>query len=134
MMGRGTRAELGQLEATVLAVVAAADGPVTVGMVQVRLPGSPAYTTVMSTLVRLTAKGALTRKLQGRAYRYELAAPEEAIDDALAARRMHQLMGRRGTHRNAVLARFVAELDPDEERLLAELISRSPEPDRFEGT
>ena len=128
MQVRRPRTELGHLESAVLGVVAGADRPVTVGDVQARLPGSPAYTTVMSTLARLAEKGALTRTLAGRAYRYELAAPAGSIDDALTARQMRRLMGR-GGHRDAVLARFVAELDPDEERLLAELLARSRQAD-----
>ena len=118
------RTDLGHLESAVLGVVAGAARPVTVAQVQGRLPGSPAYTTVMSTLSRLTEKGALTRSLDGRAYRYELAAPAGSIDDAVTARQMRRLMSQAG-HRDAVLARFVAELDPDEERLLADLLARA---------
>jgi predicted transcriptional regulator len=122
------RTELGHLESAVLGVVAGAEGPVTVADVQGRLAGSPAYTTVMSTLARLAEKGALTRTLHGRAYRYQLAAPAGSIDEALTARQMRRLMGR-GGHRDAVLARFVAELDPDEERLLGQLLARSRDTD-----
>lgn len=118
------RTGLGQLESAVLGVVAGADGPVTVAEVQGRLPGSPAYTTVMSTLARLAEKGALTRSMDGRAYRYELAAPAGSIDEAVTARQMRRLMSQAG-HRDAVLARFVAELDPDEERLLTDLLTRA---------
>ena len=118
------RTGLGHLESAVLAVVAGANGPVTVAEVQGQLPGSPAYTTVMSTLARLAEKGALTRSMDGRAYRYELAAPAGAIDEAVTARQMRRLMSRAG-HRDAVLARFVAELDPDEERLLTDLLARA---------
>lgn len=116
--------ELGHLELAVLGVVAAAAAPVTVSQVQVQLPGDPAYTTVMSTLARLARKGALKRTLDGRAFRYELAVPASAVDDAVTARQMRHLMSQ-GGHRDAVLARFVDELDPDEERLLTELLTRS---------
>ena len=118
------RTGLGHLESAVLGVVAGASRPVTVTDVQGELPGSPAYTTVMSTLARLAEKGALTRSMDGRAYRYELAAPAGSIDDAVTARQMRRLMSR-GSHRDAVLARFVAELDPDEERLLSDLLARA---------
>lgn len=120
---------LGHLESAVLGVVAGAAHPLTVGQVQAQLPGSPAYTTVMSTLARLADKGALSRALDGRAYRYELAAPAGSIDDALTARQMRRLMDQ-GGHRDAVLARFVAELDPDEGRFLAELLTGSRNADR----
>ncbi len=118
------RTGLGHLESAVLGVVAGATGPVTVADVQARLPGSPAYTTVMSTLARLAEKGALIRSMDGRAYRYELAAPAGSIDEAVTARQMRRLMSQAG-HRDAVLARFVAELDPDEERLLTDLLTRA---------
>lgn len=117
----------GPLESAVLAAVAAADGPVAVADVQARLPGTPAYTTVMTTLSRLATKGALVQIRDGRAYTYTLAAPPEDVDDAVTARRMRRLLSD-GSDRAGVLARFVAELDPDEERLLAALLER-PGPD-----
>ena len=124
-----SRTELGHLEAAVLGVVAAADRPVTVVQVQAELAGSPAYTTVMSTLARLARKGALSRTLHGRAYHYQLAAPKGAIDEALTARQMKLLMSQ-GGQRDAVLARFVAELDPEEEQVLAQLLDRPRPGDR----
>ncbi|GGM00532.1 BlaI/MecI/CopY family transcriptional regulator [Nakamurella endophytica] len=119
------RREPGQLEQAVLGIVASfgPDVAVPVAQVQARLPGSPAYTTVMTTMARLADKGALTRIRDGRAYRYRLSAPTGSIDDAMAARRMRQLLSD-GADRAGVLARFVAELDPDEERLLADLLRR----------
>jgi predicted transcriptional regulator len=123
----GRRAELGPLEAAVLAVVAADGEALTVSQVQAQLPDDPAYTTVMSTLARLAHKGALRRVKDGRAYRYEMAAPAASIDDALTARQMRRLLGDRGDHA-AVLARFVAELDADDERLLTDLLDRGRRP------
>ncbi|QNK79299.1 BlaI/MecI/CopY family transcriptional regulator [Nakamurella sp. PAMC28650] len=114
----------GPLETAVLTVMAAADGPVAVADVQKRLSGSPAYTTVMTTLSRLAAKGALSQSREGRAYKYSLAAPPESVDDAVTARRMRRLLSD-GSDRAGVLARFVAELEPDEERLLVELLEQS---------
>ena len=114
----------GPLESAVMALVAAADGSVAVADVQKQLPGSPAYTTVMTTLTRLADKGALRQSREGRAFRYSLAAPPEAVEDAVAARRMRRLLSD-GADRAGVLARFVAELDPEEERLLADLLDRS---------
>jgi predicted transcriptional regulator len=117
------RREPGGLEHEVLAAVSAFDTPVSVSQVQEQLPGKPAYTTVMTTLSRLADKGALTRSRDGRAYLYRLAAPVENVDDAVAARRMRRLLSD-GSDRAGVLARFVAELDPDEERMLMELLDR----------
>ena len=122
MMGR--RPRLGHLESAVLGVVATAREPLSVAQVQAELTGEPAYTTVMSTLARLAEKGALRRTLHGRAYRYEPAAPVDLIDDALSARRMRQLLDD-GGDRAAVLARFVAELDADEEEMLLDLLARA---------
>lgn len=124
----GARPVQGPLESAVLAVVAVAGEPVAVADVQEQLPGSPAYTTVMTMLSRLAAKGALRQGRDGRAFKYSLAAPIDAVDDALAARRMRRLLSD-GSDRAGVLARFVAELDPDEERMLAELLDRSDQGD-----
>src|ERR1700712_1535920 len=107
----GDRRAPGPLESAVMAVVAAADEPVAVSDVQKQLPGSPAYTTVMTTMSRLAGKGALTQSREGRAYKYSLAAPPEAVEDAVAARRMRRLLSD-GSDRAGVLARFVADLDP----------------------
>ena len=118
------RREAGELENEVLAVIGRlGGGRWSVADVQAQMPGSPAYTTVMTTMARLAGKGALTRIKQGRAYTYRLAAPADVIDDAVTARRMRKLLDV-GGDRAGVLARFVAELDPDEERLLAELLDR----------
>lgn len=118
------RRRTGSLESAVLAVVAAADAPVSVAAVQDQLPGGPAYTTVMTTLSRLARKGALVQSRQDRAFTYSLAAPPDAVDDAVTARRMRRLLSD-GSDRAGVLARFVAELNADEGRLLAELLRRS---------
>ncbi len=117
----GDRRAPGPLESAVMAVVSAAGQPVAVADVQHQLPGGPAYTTVMTTLSRLARKGALTQSRDGRAFRYSLAAPPDAVDDAVTARRMRRLLSD-GSDSAGVLARFVAELNPDEERLLTELL------------
>lgn len=113
---------LGRLETAVVRVVAAAAAPVSVAQVQAELTGEPAYTTVMSTLARLAEKGALERTLVGRAYYYRLAAPTGSISDALTARQMRQLIDS-GGDRAAVLARFVGELDAEDERILTDLLN-----------
>lgn len=113
----------GPLEIAVMAAVASADRPVSVSEVQKLLPNEPAYTTVMTTLSRLADKGALTQHREGRAFQYVLSAPPDALNDAVTARRMRQLLSD-GSDRAGVLARFVAELDPEEEQLLAELLKK----------
>ncbi len=115
------RRDPGELEQAVLAVVAAQPASMSVTDVLSRLPGDPAYTTVMTTLGRLADKGALVRMRDGRAYRYSLAAPADAVDDAVTARRMRRLLGD-GSDRAGVLARFVAELDAADEQVLRDLL------------
>ena len=125
------RRELGRLETEVLAVVASSDEALSVAQVQQRLSSGPAYTTVMTTLARLAKKGALTRAPNGRAYQYRMAAPGADIDDVLTAREMRRLLSDGADHA-AVLARFVAELDENDERVLADLLERHRNQDSAE--
>ena len=122
----------GALEREVLASLAAAGRPLTVAEVQADLGGTLAYTTVMTTLSRLHAKGALRREPAGRAYAYTLMTPLDALPASLTASRMRRLLDA-DDDRASVLANFVAHLDEDDERLLAELIdvrSRPTDGDR----
>lgn len=77
----GTGSILGPLEAEVMRVAWEAKAPVTVREVLARLnndrPEPLAYTTAMTVLARLAEKGILTRRLEGRGYVYEAAAPDE---------------------------------------------------------
>jgi predicted transcriptional regulator len=109
----------GALEQEVLACLAAAGRPLTVAEVQAGLTGEPAYTTVMTALSRLHAKGALTRRQAGRGYAYTLAVDAGA---AVTARRMSRLLDSR-EDRAGVLARFVADLSPEDEQLLTQLLT-----------
>lgn len=118
----------GALEREVLACLAAAGRPLTAGEVLAELGGGLAYTTVMTTLTRLHGKGALTREPSGRAYAYALAGSLEAIPASLTAGRMRRLLDA-GEDRAGVLARFVADLDPDDERLLTELLDDRGRPE-----
>jgi len=111
----------GALEREVIACVAAADHPLTPAEVLAEVDGGLAYTTVMTTLSRLHDKGALVREVDGRAYRYALAATVDTLESSLTARQMRRLL-EAGTDRAGVLARFVADLQPDDERLLVELL------------
>ncbi len=111
----------GALEQEVLAVLAAAGDPLTPAQVQESLDGDLAYTTVMTALSRLHAKGVLSRERVGRAFAYRW------LDaSTLTARRMHRLL-ETGDDRAAVLARFVAELGPEDGRLLEELLVDNPD-------
>ncbi|PWU46354.1 CopY family transcriptional regulator [Micromonospora globispora] len=108
----------GGLEQQVLAALAGAPGPLTPAQVRDRLDGDLAYTTVMTVLARLTAKGILTRVRAGRAYTYRLIGDEAE----LTARRMRRLLDA-GGDRTAVLTRFVGTLSADDEQLLVELLT-----------
>lgn len=112
----------GGLEREVLAALAAADGPMTAAEVQAELGGDLAYTTVMTTLSRLHDKAALEREPAGRAYAYRLAAAPDAVAASVTARRMRRLLDA-DQDRGDVLARFVADLRPEDGRLLADLLA-----------
>jgi predicted transcriptional regulator len=119
MAGQSRRAP-GELEADVLAALWRAGTPMSPGQVRDELGGELAYTTVMTILSRLHDKGSVTRARAGRAYLYT-PAYEQA---ELAASQMRSLL-ESGHDREAVLARFVGSLSPDDERTLAALLRRA---------
>lgn len=84
---------------------------------QTELAADLARTTVTTILSRLYDKGVVDRCPQGRGYAYY------PVQDAqgLTARRMHTELDR-DTDRETVLARFVAQLNPDDEHLLRQLL------------
>jgi predicted transcriptional regulator len=140
------RRAAGALEAEILAILRAADGPLTPGEVRQRLApatqaaadqagpdqaspdqagpdqadgqrGELAYSTVVTIVSRLHAKGLLARQRAGRGFTY---AP---VDDAsLAASRMSQVLGSENDH-DAVLSRFVSGLSSRDALLLRELLA-----------
>ena len=116
----------GALEQEVLGCLAAAGRPLTVAEVQTELGGGLAYTTVLTTLSRLYAKGALTREPAGRGYAYAAPADPAVMGASVTARRMSRLLDS-GEDRAGVLARFVADLSPADERLLTELLASGRE-------
>ena len=116
---RSGRRGQGELEALVLSALREADGPATAGWVQERLGGDLAYTTVITILTRLLAKGAVTRERAGRSFAWTPASDQAG----LAAHRMRKVLDKE-SDREAVLASFVTGLGPDDERLLRELLGR----------
>ena len=84
----GARRAAGELEAGVLAVLQAAGRPLPPGEVRERVGGGLAYTTVVTILSRLHAKGVLQRRKAGRAFVYAPVADEPG----LAARRMARVL------------------------------------------
>ena len=113
----GSRRGKGDLEAEVVAVLAAADRPLTSREVVEGLDQRLAYTTVMTVLVRLHEKGAVDRGRVGRAYAYSFLRD----DAARRAVQMRRLLGE-DAERARVLARFVNELSAEDERLLRRLL------------
>jgi predicted transcriptional regulator len=114
---RGGRRAAGELESGVLAVLWQAGGPLTAAQVNEALPGGLAYTTVLTILARLHAKGALTRERAGRGYAYRPVRDEATY----TAEQMVTLLDR-GSDRQAVLAQFVSELSSEDEELLQQLL------------
>ena len=121
---QGARRPRGALEREILARLAAAEGPMTPAQVLASLDGDLAYTTVMTTLSRLYDKGALRREVAGRAYAYSLTADPEGVRSIAVAQRMRRLL-ETGGDRAGVLAHFVADLGPEDEQLLADLLADS---------
>jgi predicted transcriptional regulator len=113
----GSRRAAGELESAVLGVLHAAGIPLSPGTVRERLGGDLAYTTVVTILSRLHAKGVLERARAGRAYLYAPVADEPG----LAARRMATVLAGEAD-REAVLARFVSGLSESDEQLLRRML------------
>ncbi|MET7935335.1 BlaI/MecI/CopY family transcriptional regulator [Streptomyces sp. NPDC005322] len=107
----------GELEASVLAALWTADGPLTPADVQRALGGALARTTVTTILTRLHDKGVVARARSGRGYAYT---PTQD-SPGLTARRMRSELEKE-EDRETVLARFVSELSADDERLLRSLL------------
>ncbi|MFD9434849.1 BlaI/MecI/CopY family transcriptional regulator [Streptomyces sp. NPDC060002] len=111
--GRADRRPAGELEASVLAALWAAGGPLTPMAVQQALGTDLARTTVTTILTRLHAKGAVIRTHAGRGYAY---APAQD-PPGLTARRMHAELDK-DPDRGTALVRFVAGLGPQDKELL----------------
>ncbi len=111
------RRAAGELESAVLGVLHAAGEPLSPGAVRERLGSDLAYTTVVTILSRLHAKGVLERARAGRAYLYAPVADEPG----LAARRMATVLAAE-PDREAVLARFVSGLSESDEQSLRRML------------
>lgn len=117
------RRAAGELEAAVLAVLQASGTPLAAGDVREKLADDElayttlAYTTVVTILTRLHAKGVLRRHKQGRAFYYAPVADQPG----LAARRMARMLDAE-PDREAVLARFVSSLSDEDEQLLRKML------------
>jgi predicted transcriptional regulator len=128
--GTGRR-PAGALESEVLSILRRSDVPLSPGEVRQLLGaaghgdgprGELSYSTVVTIVSRLHAKGLLTRNRAGRGFTYF------AVDEAgLAASRMNRALGS-GTDRTAVLSRFVSGLSERDARMLRDLLASDPGP------
>lgn len=118
----GDRRPAGELEASVLAALWAADRPLTPGEVRELLNAGLARTTVTTILTRLHEKGVVDRARRGRGYAYV----PVADNSGLHARRMHAEL-ERGEDRGGILARFVSDLSPEDEEILRALLDGDEE-------
>ncbi|MEU9161458.1 BlaI/MecI/CopY family transcriptional regulator [Streptomyces sp. NPDC048424] len=120
--GADARRPHGELVADVLAVLWAADGPLTPQQINTALGRDLARTTVTTILTRLYEKGTVVRTRVGRGFGYA------AADDAagLAAGRMHRELERE-PQRDLVLKRFVSSLSDADEEALRRLLLESEE-------
>ena len=109
---------LGELERSVLEHLWAVAGPVTATRLRDELADRGlALTTVHTVLTRLEQKGFVVHD----AGRPRLFSPT-ATREERAAELMHEVLGSSGD-RQAVLARFVGTVEPEEARLLRELLA-----------
>ncbi|HEX8008421.1 MAG TPA: BlaI/MecI/CopY family transcriptional regulator [Trebonia sp.] len=115
------RRAAGELEATVLAVLQDAGTAMSPAEVREQIGGDLAYTTVVTILSRLHAKGVLERSKSGRSFRYAPVADQPG----LAARRMVRVLDDE-PDREAVLARFVSTLSDSDEDLLRRMLGDAP--------
>ncbi len=114
----GIRRGTGELASEVLSILQSAGEPLVAADVRERLGGDLAYTTVVTILSRLHAKGVLDRERTGRAFRYAPVADEPG----LAARRMASVLAGEAD-REAVLARFVSGLSDEDEQALRRMLA-----------
>ncbi|MBA4084849.1 BlaI/MecI/CopY family transcriptional regulator [Janibacter terrae] len=105
-------ASLGDLEQAIMDVLWAEDAALTVREVLDRLAGrDPAYTTVMTVLSRLEAKGVTTRERDGRAWRYRPASSRESLTAEAMRSPLHDLSS---ADRQAAILHFLNEASPDD--------------------
>ncbi len=80
-----------------------------------------AYTTVVTTLTRLSTRGVLAHARAGRTVRYSVVGDSGTVVATSTARRMHRLLAS-APDREGALAQFVAGLSPDDEARIARLL------------
>ncbi len=109
-------------------------GPATVAEVREELGEDLAYTSVLSALQALEAKGHVTHEREGKAYRYAAAVPAEAAGRSALSRLLDKVF--QGSAER-LLAQLVSDRELGEEELqrmaqLLEETARGPETDEVE--
>lgn len=106
------RAGMGELEAAVMNVLWEAGTPLTVREVLTDLTDrTPAYTTVMTVLDRLTKKDMAQRERDGRAWRYT---PVRSREEMTASAMRHTLSTLEAPQRRAAMLRFLDDASAEE--------------------
>jgi predicted transcriptional regulator len=121
-LGRGRdplRAAFGRLERDVMEIIWQVEAA-SVREVQQRLPRTPAYTTVMTTLDRLFKKGFVARTREGRGFVYHAAHTREQVESAVAAGLLTGFLGA-GDRARPVLSNLVDVVAEQDAGLLDEL-------------
>jgi predicted transcriptional regulator len=114
----GLASVFGTLELRVLEALWALGREASVRDVLDTFPGA-AYTTVMTTMERLSRKGVLARRKDGRAFLYQPISSREEMESSLVAHAIEPLL--RGGSAQPILSYFVNEVSRHDERLLDEL-------------
>ncbi|WP_061295374.1 BlaI/MecI/CopY family transcriptional regulator [Herbidospora cretacea] len=124
MDSRDERRKPGELEAAIVTALREAGRSLTPGQVRelIAPEGGLSYSAVVTTLNRLHKKQAVTRRREGRSFRY--GALVDAAD--LVAQRMSALLSAE-SDRAGVLRRFVSDLGAEDEDLLRRLLADDPE-------
>ena len=126
---------LGDLEQAIMNVLWSAETGLTVREVLDGLTGRElAYTTVMTVLSRLEAKGVTSRERDGRAWRYRPASSRESLTAQAMRSPLHDLSS---ADRQAAILHFLAEASADDleavRAAMAEVEAKGDRPRRRRG-
>ena len=116
----------GELESRIMDVVWSAESPLSVQDVADQVEGAPAYTTVITVIERLRAKGWVRRHREGRAFRYQATGSRGQYTAQLMGQLLQDSRDRPGA-----LLGFAGQLDPADAQALRDALDRAgPDPVR----
>jgi predicted transcriptional regulator len=125
----GIGSPLGVLEQSIMSVLWRRDAPACVAEVQTELTDT-AYTTVKTTLERLTRKGILTRLREGKAYLYRAALSQEELERRIVAEALETLALRFPGALASYFAAPGSALSPETDTLLRAAIAQKRKDER----